>query len=386
MRGTTLPDTEPRQAAAPPLGIEQRSMAAIMYWLRCRSLDLEREREMGGRGGHPRPPAAIAGGAPARSPRRRRDRTRGGGRAPRARRRRAARPLRVRRPPRAGQGGARAWREGGGVPPSREAFLVVFDPVAGATLEAVVDVPAARVVDVREVPGVQPAITPAEYVEAERVAKADRAFRAALARARIDDVELVMIDAWSAGTGRGPGAARRPRGLSWLRADPTATTATRGRSRASSRSSTSTRMRGRCASRTTASCRSRPSPATTARRRRGPTRSDLKPLEITQPEGPSFTVEGTARALAELAVPRRLHAPRGARAARASARSDGGRARPVLHRASISEMVVPYGDPARAMHRKNAFDVGEYGIGHAGQLARARLRLPRRDPLLRRRD
>ena len=44
VRGTTLPDAEPRQAAAPPLGIEQRSMAAIMYWLLCRSLDLERER------------------------------------------------------------------------------------------------------------------------------------------------------------------------------------------------------------------------------------------------------------------------------------------------------------------------------------------------------
>ena len=46
MRGTTLPDAEPRQAAAPPLGIEQRSMAVGLYWLLCRSLDLERERRM----------------------------------------------------------------------------------------------------------------------------------------------------------------------------------------------------------------------------------------------------------------------------------------------------------------------------------------------------
>lgn len=45
MMGTTLPDTEPRHAAAPPLGIEQRSMAAILYWLRCRR-DRERERGM----------------------------------------------------------------------------------------------------------------------------------------------------------------------------------------------------------------------------------------------------------------------------------------------------------------------------------------------------
>ena len=42
---------------------------------------------------------------------------------------------------------------------------------------------------------------------------------------------------------------------------------------------------------------------------------------------------------------------------------DGDRVRPVLHRASISEMVVPYGDPG-AMHGwKNAFDAGEWGLG-----------------------
>ena len=42
---------------------------------------------------------------------------------------------------------------------------------------------------------------------------------------------------------------------------------------------------------------------------------------------------------------------------------DGGRLRPVLHRAALSEMVVPYGHPGGGHFRKNAFDVGEYGIG-----------------------
>ena len=39
------------------------------------------------------------------------------------------------------------------------------------------------------------------------------------------------------------------------------------------------------------------------------------------------------------------------------------RTRPVLHRASISEMVVPYGDPGPMHGWKNAFDVGEWGLG-----------------------
>src|SRR6185295_8128599 len=42
---------------------------------------------------------------------------------------------------------------------------------------------------------------------------------------------------------------------------------------------------------------------------------------------------------------------------------DGGRQRPILYRASVCEMVVPYGDPAEKNFRKNAFDIGEYGIG-----------------------
>ncbi len=37
--------------------------------------------------------------------------------------------------------------------------------------------------------------------------------------------------------------------------------------------------------------------------------------------------------------------------------------RPLIWRASISEMVVPYGDPSFNHYRKNAFDVGEYGLG-----------------------
>jgi primary-amine oxidase len=42
---------------------------------------------------------------------------------------------------------------------------------------------------------------------------------------------------------------------------------------------------------------------------------------------------------------------------------DQGRKRPILYRAALSEMVVPYGDPGPTHTRKNAFDSGEYGIG-----------------------
>ncbi len=42
---------------------------------------------------------------------------------------------------------------------------------------------------------------------------------------------------------------------------------------------------------------------------------------------------------------------------------DQGKVRPVVHRASLVEMAVPYGDPNAPFQRKCAFDVGDYGLG-----------------------
>src|SRR5262249_44479744 len=44
---------------------------------------------------------------------------------------------------------------------------------------------------------------------------------------------------------------------------------------------------------------------------------------------------------------------------------DGTGVRSIVYRASLSEMVVPYGDPAAAWYFRNTFDVGELGVGTA---------------------
>ena len=94
----------------------------------------------------------------------------------------------------------------------------------------------------------------------------------------------------------------------------------------------------------------------------GPLRDDLKPLEIVQPEGPSFEVDGHHVRWSRWSF-RVGFDPYEGLVLHTVAYHDGDRVRPVLHRASISEMVVPYGDPSEMHGWKNAFDAGEWGLG-----------------------
>ncbi|MGV9709627.1 primary-amine oxidase [Gordonia sp. NPDC003424] len=93
-----------------------------------------------------------------------------------------------------------------------------------------------------------------------------------------------------------------------------------------------------------------------------PTRTDLKPIEIVQPEGPSFTVEGNKISWADWTFRFGFDIREGLTLHQLSVR-DGERERPVIYRASIAEMVVPYADPSPVRYWQNYFDQGEYLFG-----------------------
>ncbi|HUF45185.1 MAG TPA: primary-amine oxidase, partial [Aestuariivirgaceae bacterium] len=94
----------------------------------------------------------------------------------------------------------------------------------------------------------------------------------------------------------------------------------------------------------------------------GGRRSDLKPLDIVQPEGPSFSVEGQLVRWQKWQLRIGFDVREGL-ILHTIGYEDQGRLRPIMHRASLAEMVVPYGDPTGGYFRRNAFDTGEYGIG-----------------------
>jgi primary-amine oxidase len=95
----------------------------------------------------------------------------------------------------------------------------------------------------------------------------------------------------------------------------------------------------------------------------GPPRRTLRPIAITQPDGPSFAVTPDGRMTWEHWTFQIGFDAREGLVLRQIAIEDGGRRRPVVHRASIAEMVVPYGDPSPVRSWQNYFDTGEYLVG-----------------------
>lgn len=94
----------------------------------------------------------------------------------------------------------------------------------------------------------------------------------------------------------------------------------------------------------------------------GPSRTDLKPLEIVQPEGPSFSVDGRLVEWQNWRFRVGFDQREGLVLHQLSFR-DGDRDRPIMYRGSLSEMVVPYADPNPMRFWINYFDIGEYGLG-----------------------
>lgn len=101
----------------------------------------------------------------------------------------------------------------------------------------------------------------------------------------------------------------------------------------------------------------------------GEPRSDLKPLEITQPEGPSFTVEGGEVRWQNWKMRVGFNQREGLVLNQVTYQ-DGDEERPILYRGSIPEMVVPYGDTSTNRYWISYFDAGEYHLGkNANSLA-----------------
>ena len=244
----------------------------------------------------------------------------------------------------------------------RAGRLVLLNSETGDIIEVVADLTAGRIASWDAVnAGGQPPIILDEFFKIATIVKSDPAWRAAVARRGITeaDYDLVQVDPFSAGNFGYPEeqGRRLVRAVAYWRGGP-------------KDNGYAHPIEGVVAVVDLIAGRiltlvddpvAIPIPRTPRNYHREalpPPRTDLKKLHITQPDGPSFAVDGWEVTWQGWKF-RIGFTPREGLVLHNL--SIAGRS--VIYRASISEMVVPYADPTTNHYWKNAFDAGEYGLG-----------------------
>ena len=252
-----------------------------------------------------------------------------------------------------------------GSPFERKALAVLLDRGKRASDEAVLDLAGKSVISVTQLPsGVQPSIMLDEFSECEQAVRRSPLFQAALHKRGVTDADLVMVEPWSAGMYGTElpedGGLRRMRALCFVRSEPK----DNGYARPIDSIVIVVDLYKMEVLRIEdyGSVPLPPEGGNWAREYIPNMRKDLKPLDIVQPQGPSFTVEGNQVQWQKWKF-RVGFTSREGLVLHTVTYDDDGVERPILYRASICEMVVPYGDPREQYYRKNAFDIGEYGLG-----------------------
>jgi len=249
-----------------------------------------------------------------------------------------------------------------GDPVDRRVRVVLVPGPAADVVEAVVDVGGRAVASWRDVPGVRPALLFEESHNAILALDESAEWLEALARRGITDQSKVQIDPWPAGNFGVPheDGRRICRCIAFYRETGT----DNGYARPIEGLIAYVDMaRGEVLEVADHGVVAVPTErGSYFRDDVGPMRDDLKPLEISQPDGPSFTVDGNLVRWQRWSL-RVSMDPHEGLVLHTIGYEDGGRVRPILHRASVSEMVVPYGHTSPMHSWKNAFDAGEWGLG-----------------------
>lgn len=256
---------------------------------------------------------------------------------------------------------AEVWNYKAGTPFRREAFAVVMDRPRNKTFEALIDLRAKKIISWKEIADVQPLIFDSEYEDLRKIVKADSRWQAAMRKRgfKDSDFDKIEVDGWAIGQVDPKFTGRLIRGLSYFKGDGDnyygrpieGVVALVDLTRGAVVDLTDTGVvpvaeKGQDFSEQAI----------------GKLREKPKPLVITQPEGASYTLRGNEVTWQKWHFRYTMH-PREGIVLHTVSYDDNGKLRPILYRAALSEMVVPYGDPTVDWRWRSAFDVGEYNIG-----------------------
>ena len=254
-----------------------------------------------------------------------------------------------------------------GKPFSRRAFADVYDRRTNRLYQAVVDLHAKRLVSWKLKPGTQPPVSETEYEDAAMVIQADPRWQRAMRRRGIP-VKDVYLDVWAPGEvdvkGARPGT-RYLRALTFYQRN-VASKAKNPKVQPNPYDrpiegvvATVDMNRMKVIGVTDSGVRPvEKNESGDARVHRPP----LAPLQVVQPRGPGFRIDGTAVSwegwhfrvgydTREGLVLWRIGFGR------------GGKVRPIVYRMAMDEIYVPYALPDPNWTWRTAFDIGEYNLG-----------------------
>lgn len=273
---------------------------------------------------------------------------------------------------------AEIWNYKAGASYRREAFIIVMDRPRNKTFEAVIDLRGKKVISWKEIVGVQPLVFEKEFDELTTLVKADTRWQAAMRRRGITDFEKVAVDGWAVGQTAPKFTGRLLRGLSYFKGEGAnyygrpieGVTAIVDMTRQIVIDVTDTGVVPYAKSGQDFDEKSI-----------GKLRDKPKPLNITQPEGASYQLNGQEIVWQKWHFRYTMH-PREGIVLHTVSYDDNGKLRPILYRGALSEMVVPYGDPDPNWRWRAAFDVGEYNVGKSASPLEPKLDAPENAQLI----
>jgi len=247
--------------------------------------------------------------------------------------------------------------------PDREAFVVVYERSSNQTFEALVDLSSRKVSSWKEVHGVQPSYLSEDTKIVEDAVRADPRWQEAMRKRGISDLSEVRIDDWAGGYfgDSKESGFRFRRAISYYGGAPSINTFVTGPVEGVVvYVNLNTKQVFKFID---TGVVPRPKIATAL----GSGESDhskeaLKKLQVIQPDGASFRVQDMEVSWQNWRFRFALNSREGL-VLYTVGYEDRGKVRSILYRGSLSEMVVPYGDPSDAWYFRNAFDEGEDSMG-----------------------
>jgi primary-amine oxidase len=246
----------------------------------------------------------------------------------------------------------------------REALVVCWDRADGQAYRAVVSLTGDSVSGWEHLPGQQPNMTVDEWHECDEMIRAHPAVAEALARRGVTDMSRVLADMWAYGAAFVPEryAGRR---IGWCDlwhrgselGNPYAHHLTGLHPVVDLNTMELLEIEDNDQGGNDPEVMGEYLPDLLPMRLR-----EVAPLEISQPDGVGFTLDGTLLRWQNWQL-RLGFNHRESLVLHQVAFQDGERLRSVAHRLSFAEMVVPYRDASPDHYRRTAFDIGEWGLG-----------------------